>query len=318
MGDRQAYDQEWLSEVGMATDLASAVAAFILAVESTSGVPIAMLDRIDDPQRFWVRSAAILCEKTQAYFCDTDMRFMTANTEPLGQSHIIEYRAGDGSTKRVCAVIPPMKEVEPYSVSEAFGSYAYGGPDSLPDPEWTSQWLTLYHVAHCLDTALSAQEEARAVAFATMGMHLLDGDVTFTPGINRSPARKMAVLTGFDQAWWAAGTSERILLEHWKDESVQKLWSQHRCQATAVAADSIDVERLPRDSAIAAQDSCWRDHGYGPVDQPARVTDANLWIWMFGSGGVGAPPYPWEPMKPFASMEAGAAYVLQTANSLAR
>src|SRR5690606_6444863 len=159
----------------------------------------------DDTRMFWVRSAAILCQKTGENFCDADVRFMRSNTEPMGQSHIIEYRsARDGKTKRVCAIIPPIPNIDSSAVAEA-----YGNPSPLhqtPNSAEGYSWLMLYHASHCLDGEFNAAEENRATALATLGLAVLEGAPGFTAPAERSPARTMALMTGLSTAYWAAGT----------------------------------------------------------------------------------------------------------------
>lgn len=302
----------------MAVDLPIAVLAFIAALENVSGVPIAVLDRIDNTEQFWVRSAAILCQKTNDPFCDTDVRFMTSNTEPMGQSHIIEYKAGNGELKRVCAIIPPIPNIDPAFVAEAYGK-PHPGVSQVPASVEAASWLMLYHASHCLDSALSDAEEDRAVALASLSLTLLEGHPRFTAGVHRAPARMMAVMTGREAAYWAAGTGERILLDLWKDEAAEKLRSQAGCYVVVSKSSSIDIENIVLSRRIDQSDTC--TPGDEAATPQATLSDANLWLWMYGQGGapaLGAPPMPYSPMKTFASMETAASYVLSTANFLAR
>lgn len=307
----------------MPVNLPSAALAFITALESVSGVPIAILDRIDDTQMFWVRSAAILCQKTGENFCDEDMRFMTSNTEPLGQSHIIEYKSQkDGKLRRVCAIIPPITNIDPALVAEAYGN-PHPGLLQVPSSLEAYSWLMLYHASHCLDTELVPAEENRAAALATLGLAVLEGEPRFTAGIHRSPARMMAVMTGLAPAYWAAGTGERILLDLWKDEAADILRSQFGCYVVVSQSTSIDIEKVTRDRTLELSPTSCATPGTGGgyAQQQVRVTDSNLWLWMYGDpmgfAGLGAPPKPYEMAKPFPDMKTAASYVLQTANSLA-
>lgn len=303
----------------MAVDLPSAVFAFIAALESVSGVQIAVLDRIEKTELFWARSAAILCQKTGENFCSEDVRFMTANTEPLGQSHIIEYKVGQsGQPRRVCAVIPPIPNIDPASVAEAYGQ-PHPGLMQVPTSTEAAAWLMLYHVSHCLDTELSDAEESRAGALATLALTLLEGEPRFTAGVHRSPARMMAVMTGRASAYWAAGTGERILLDMWKNETATVLRDQYNCYAIVSQNASIDIESIRRDPRLPIENTCASGQD-GYVSTQVNVTDSNLWLWMYGQdgyGGIGAPPITYTPMKGFTSMEEGARYVLTTANQLA-
>jgi len=305
----------------MAINLPAAVLAFITSLEHLSGVPIAMLDRVDDPQAFWARSAAILCQKTGDDFCDDDMRFMTSNTEPMGQSQIIEYTVGDsGQPKRVCAIIPPIPNIDPSFVADAYGQ-PYPSLDDVPAAQEAAAWLTLYHAAHCLDQTLAANEEDRAVALASLGLTLLEGNPMFTPGYHRSPGRMMAVMTGRADAYWAAGTGERILLDLWKDEAAERLNTQFGCYAIVEQNKSIDIENIHRATYLGPEQTCQTPVTGHNVGSQVTVSDSNLWLWMYGQngqgGGIGAPPAVYEPMKPFKSMDDGVAYVLQVSNELA-
>lgn len=303
----------------MAINLPAAVLAFIAGLEHVSGVPIAVLDRIENTEQFWARSAAILCQKTGDDFCDDDMRFMTANTEPMGQSQIIEYRVGKGAVKRVCAIIPPIPNIDPSFVAEAYGR-PHPGLNDVPTSVEAASWLMLYHASHCLDQALSGDEESRATALASLGLTLLEGDTMFTRGIHRSPGRMMAVMTAQPAAYWAAGTGERILLDLWKNEAADKLASRYGCYSIVEQNKSIDIESIRRAGYLGPEQTCQAAVGGGRGSQ-VTVSDSNLWLWMYGQsgngGGIGAPPAPYTPMKTFKSMDAGASYVLATANALA-
>src|SRR3546814_12626184 len=69
----------------------------VLALEAVTGMPIAILERTgDDPKAFWARTTEILCDKTESYFCDQDVQFMTANTNPMGFARIIQYENAEG------------------------------------------------------------------------------------------------------------------------------------------------------------------------------------------------------------------------------
>jgi len=304
----------------MSVDLQAAVIAFITALEGASGIPIAILDRIDNTEMFWARSAAILCQKTGDDFCEEDVRFMTSNTEPMGQSHIIEYTVGNGQPKRVCALIPPITNIDPASVAEAYGQ-PFPGVSQAPKSIEAYAWLMLYHAAHCLDAELSAAEEARAAALATLGLTVLEGEPRFAAGVHRSPARMMAVMTGMAPAYWAAGTGERILLDLWKDETADILRSQFGCYVIVQQSTSIDIEKVVRARNLGIGQSCANSHpGTGYVNQQVTVSDSNLWLWMYGGQGfrgVGAPPKPYTAAKPFADMKAAASYVLTVSNQLA-
>jgi hypothetical protein len=294
----------------------AAVISFVAALESVSGVPIATLDRVDNTQEFWARSAAILCAKTGDNFCDDDMRFMTQNTEPSGFSQIIEYKVGStGQTKRVCALLPPIDNIDPGYVGEAFtGSFAREA--EYPSETSMSAWLYLYHAAHCLDTALNDREENRAVAFATLGLTILQGDPLFSSPTSAGQSRRIATMIKNDSAWWAAGTGERILFDQFKSETASILRKNYGCNAQVTTSTSIDTTRIARDSSLAPGQDCSQAAGTGGRN-PGVVSDANLWIWMYGTGGLGAPPIDYTPAKMFNSFDAAASYTLTTANKLA-
>lgn len=294
----------------------AAVIAFIASLEGVGGTPIAILDRIDNTQQFWVRSAAILCAKTGDNFCDDDLRFMTTNTEPTGFSRIIEYKtSADGPTKRVCAVLPPIDNVDPSYVAEAFtGGFTI--ESDYPSSTSMAAWLYLYHAAHCLDVAFTDGEESRAQAFATLALTILQGDPLFAYPEQSGQSRRIATMIKSDAAWWAAGTGERIMFEHFKAEAAQVLRSEYDCDAAALPAATIDTTGIARARELPAGSDCSADGDGGR--KRGTVSDANLWVWMYGNGGLGAPPLPYAPAKMFPDMDAAARYVLSTANSLAK
>lgn len=294
----------------------AAVIAFVASLESVSGVPIATLDRVDNTQEFWARSAAILCAKTGDNFCDDDMRFMTQNTEPSGFSQIIEYKVGPtGETKRVCALLPPVDNIDPSYVGEAFtGSFAR--ESDYPSETSMSAWLYLYHAAHCLDSAMNDREENRAISFATLGLTILQGDPLFTAPGQTGQSRRIATMIKNNSAWWAAGTGERILFDQFKTEAASILRKDYNCNAQVVASTSIDTTKIGRANRLQPGEDCAQAATTG-IRNPGVVSDANLWIWMYGSGGLGAPPVDYAPAKMFNSMKEAATYTLTTANKLA-
>lgn len=313
----------------MAIDLPTATLAFITALESVTGVQIAILERRDNPAEFWARSAAILCEKTGSNWCAEDMRFMTSNTEFMGMSHILEYNHDSKGTRRVCAVLPPMPDIDPTFVADAYGTERPSIYD-FPSSAETAAWLTMYHAAHCLDTALSDQEENRAVAFATLGLSLMGGDYKFLPGRVRSSARQIAVMTGRASAYWAAGTGERILMDLWKQETADVLRQNYSCYPTIQPSTTIDIERVRRDSQIPDGQNCSAQASGGGnggmrTNPQGNITDANLWLWLYGPQGggtsnpkLGVPPTEYPPFKSFRDFNTAASYVLETANKLAQ
>jgi len=293
--------------MSVTSHLMAAVFSLIAGLEGSRAMPIAILDRIEDTATFWARSAAILCQKTGDNFCTEHVRFMVANTEPMGMSRIIEYTT-NGQTKRVCAVLPPIDQVDPTNLAEAFGT-GYPTSDQLPSSEDTQAWLTLYHAAHCLDTDGTPFEEKRASAFASLGLAIIDGDPAFTANMRRSPPRQLAVISGQEAAYWAAGIGERLLLDIWKQEAADRLRSEYGCNVTVVTNTSIDIENIPRQTALDPLETC---------NPSGTVSDSNIWIWMYGAGGLGVPPKPWTPMKMFANARDAASYAIQAAEDLAR
>jgi hypothetical protein len=290
--------------------------AFVSKIEQTTGMKIAVLERKDTSEAFWARTAAILCDKTGDAWCDTDVMFMTSNTEPSGQSQIIQYRPKDTTTtKVVCALIPPMPDIDPSFVGEAFGTM-YQSADQYPGKDEMAAWLVLYHAAHCLDNTATVNAEARATAFATLGLGLMQGGPGFVPGLYRVASRRIAVMTNIDAAYWAAGTAERILLDYWKNDVAYILRNKYACSVTLVANTSIDIERIRRDSDLPTGQDCSAPVS-GAGTGRTTLTDANLWIWMYGEGGLGAPPSTYTQFAPIGGATAAAAkYILDTANEL--
>lgn len=311
----------------MAIDLPMVTLAFITALESVSGVPIAILERREDPAEFWARTAAILCAKTNENWCEEDVRFMTSNTEIMGMSRIIEYDFDGKGTRRVCAILPPIPNINASFIAEAYGS-PYPSIYEVPTAAEAASWLMLYHAAHCLDTALNDQEENRAVAFATLGLSLMGGDYKFLPGRVRSSARQLASMTGKASAYWAAGTGERILMDLWKDEAADRLRREHGCYVIVRQNSSIDIESIKRASSIRNGDDCAPETDDNGIRTTANgtVTDENLWLWLYGPQSnngnywarLGVPPKSYNAFKPFPDFQTAASYVLETANALSR
>jgi len=321
--------------MSLSSDLMVAVFTLISALEANTGQKIAILDRVEDPQMFWARSAAILCQKTGDSFCDKDMQFMKSNTEPSGMSQLIEYKGKNGQVKRVCAVLPPINKIDASYLADAMGTGRPKPQDVAPDAD-TQAWITLYHAAHCLDTNGSDFEEKRAAAFATLGLVIIDADPSFTAGMRRSPPRQLAVISGQESAYWAAGVGERLVMDLWKREAADRLRDDFSCDATVVPNTSIDMERTPKHSQLTPGQACEAGPQQDGTGQEAQayvpgkgvtfssatakgtVSDENLWVWMYGTGGLGVPPKPWRPWKMFGSAEEAADYALKTAESLAK
>lgn len=311
-----------ISASAYAGPLTKKALSFVSTVEETTGLKIAILDRIEDPLAFWVRTAAILCQKTGDNFCEDNVRFMTANTEPSGQTQILQYTTKKGGpVKQVCALLPPVSNIDPSFVGEAFGTM-FQNPNDYPSNDAMAAWLVLYHAAHCLDTIETRDPEARATAFATLALGLIEGGPGFTPGIQRVSARRIAVITKIDAAYWAAGTAERILLDYWKNEIAYILRSRYQCNVSVPTSTSIDIERIRRDSKLEKGADCSSTGGGvsngGGSAANTTLTDANMWIWMYGKGGIGAPPSPYTAFAPLGNASAAARYILATSEKLAK
>lgn len=291
--------------------------AFVSSLEAATGMKIAILERMENTEEFWARSAAILCEKTGDDWCSNDVMFMTSNTEPSGQSQILQYVPnGTSTTKVVCALIPPMADIDPSFVGEAFGT-AYNAPEQYPTRDAMAAWLVLYHAAHCLDTTATVNAEDRAAAFATLGLGLMQGDPGFVPGRHRVASRRISVMTRFDAAYWAAGTAERILLDHWKNQVAYILRNNYGCSVTITPNTSIDVENIRRESNLPQGLDCSSPSENGSGGGRTTLTDSNLWIWMYGDGGLGAPPAAYGQFAAVGGAnQTTAKYVLDTANGL--
>lgn len=297
--------------------------AFIPYIEKSSSQKIAVLDRIEDTQLFWARTAVILCDKTKDPWCAQNVQFMTANTEPSGFSQIIQYSINGGPTKQVCAVLPPVETIDPSYVAEAYGTL-FSNVRDYPNYDEMGAWLILYHAAHCLDNTATPNPEARAVAFATLALSLLQGSPVFVPGVNRDAATRIAVLTKMDAAYWAAGTGQRILMDFWKNMVAYKLRTTYGCNVSIVQNTSINVEAIRRDRRLPQGGDCsssasGQGNGMGSGGGAnTTLTDANLWIWLYGNGGLGAPPAPYSPFEPLGSVQAASDYILATANTLGK
>jgi hypothetical protein len=293
-------------------DLANAVLALITTMQNVSGMPIAILERQDTIEQFWARSAAILCTKTGDTWCSSDVYFMSDDTTLTGWSKVIKYKNKDGVQKQVCAILPPITELTPSYLADAFGT-SYLGPTNYPAGTITADWTMLYNAAHCLDQNFDAQEEKRAKAFATLGLAMLDGNPVFTAGAQQSSWRQLAKISNDQGAYWAAGTGERILFDLWKNQTATILGQNYGCNASVVANTSIDTENIPRDQALTAGQDCSAGNG-----SQGTVTDSNLWVWMYGTGGIGAPPITYAPMQVWnGDFTAGFNYIWTTATNLA-
>ena len=299
----------------MAFSIKAAAIAFIMALEQISGTPIAILERKDDPQDFWARSAAILCDKTGDSFCDTDMRFMTQNTDPMGYSQVIEYKPAKGEpTKRVCAILPPTDTIDPTFVAEAFtGKVAR--EEEYPSNASVQAWLYLYWASQCLNTKMDSGEEKRAIAFASLGLTILQGDPLFTADKGKGQSRTIATMIKRDAAYWGVGTGERLLFDQFKAEVAKKL-NARGCNAVVAGSNEIDTPKIPRDESLKAGEDC------ATIDQTTqmssgRVTDSNVWLWMYREN-LGHPPYEYKPAKMFNSLNEAAKYTWDASVQIAK
>lgn len=288
----------------------------IAGIEGIGKVPIAILERTgDDTEAFWMRSAEILCAKTGDNFCDTDMMVMRDNTNPLGFARVITYRGAQGQTKRVCAVLPPADDVSPALTATGVSAGNTYSWEDLPSSQAAWVWLMLQNAAHCLDGEDAAADDKRADAFATLGTTLIFGDPGFAAPGNKSPSRVFGYYRNGEANRWAANLGERILLDTWKAEAVAVAQARTGCTLSADGSGRLDVDQIPRDPQIAATDVCV-PAGQG-TPKPGRITDSNLWAWMYQSP-IGAPPQPWAPLKTFPSVQAAATYVWQQAGTLSQ
>ncbi len=292
-------------------DLANAVLALIATMQNVSGMPIAILERQDTIEQFWARSAAILCTKTGDTWCSSDVYFMNDTTTLTGWSKVIKYTNKSGVQKQVCAILPPIRELDPSYLANAFGT-SYLGPANYPAGTVTADWTLLYNAAHCLDKNFDAQEEKRAKAFATLAVAMLDGNPVFTAGAQQSSWRQLAKIANDQAAYWAAGTGERILFDLWKNQAASVLAQNYRCNASVVANSSIDTENIRRDQTLTSGQDC--SAASGSIGQ---VTDSNLWVWMYANGGIGAPPITYTPMEVWGGdYTTGFNYIWSTAANL--
>jgi hypothetical protein len=156
----------------------------------------------------------------------------------------------------------------------------------------------------------------------------MGGDYKFLPGRVRSSSRQIASMTGKASAYWAAGTGERILMDLWKEETSDRLRREYGCYPIIKQNSSIDIERIQRDARIPDGQNCSMGaggNGGGRTNPQGSITDANLWLWLYGpqNGGdsspkLGVPPKDYTAFKTFSNFNTAASYVLDTANKLAQ
>jgi hypothetical protein len=294
-----------------------AALGLVSGLETIGNVPIAVLERTgDDTEAFWNRSAQILCAKTGDSLCSLPMTMMRDNTNPLGLARIIRYVGSNGERRRVCAVVPPAEDVSPMlTATGVSGGNTYSWED-LPSSPAARVWLMLQNAAHCLDADGGAGEDKRADAFASLGTTLIFGDPSFTAPGNKSPARVFGYYRNADANRWAVNLGERILLDTWKSEAAGVVQARTGCALVADASSRLDVDQIPRDRQVAPEDVCV-PAGQSGGPRSGRMTDANLWIWMYQTS-LGAPPQPWTPLKTFGSTQAAASYVWDQAGKLSQ
>ncbi len=289
----------------------------VSGLEMLGNVPIAILERTgDDTEAFWKRSGEILCKKTGDNLCGTDMMMMRDNTNPLGFMRMIKYLGPNGDRKRVCAVLPPADQVSPMLTATGVSAGNTYSWDDLPSSEAAWVWLMLQNAAHCLDTDGGAADDKRADAFASLGSTLIFGDPAFTAPGNKSPARVFGYYRNTDANRWAVNIGERVLLDTWKSEAIAIAQSRTGCVLTSDGSTRLDVDQIPRDQQIAADDVCI-PAGQAGGPKAGRMTDGNLWIWMYQTP-LGRPPQQWTPMKTFGSMQAAASYIWDQAGKLSQ
>lgn len=335
--------------------LVSAAFSAVLALETLNGLPIAILERTgDDPSVFWMRTAEILCEKVGDGICVEDLTFLTANNNPLGYSLVLDYTTEEGEEKSVCALLPPIQGLSPSVMATGLTAGGFVYHTHLPESYEAESWLILMHAANCFieDDRPTKHEEKRSDAFASLTLTLLQGDTSFTTGNDVSQSRYFSYMRNQSSSKWAVSVGERILFDLWKQEARGVLASQYRCNVSVAASSTLDTEAIPRARELGDGRCDQMEGAIGYPSNRGKVTDGNLHLWMFGEQqgnlsfynvrrfggigtgspyvggqtreqptpfpGIGAPPLPWTPMKPFASMLEGVEYAWSTSEEIAR
>lgn len=309
------------ADPGYSAPLSRTSVDVVEALESRLGVPVVLLERTGaDVERFWLSAMRELCDTTGDNWCEGEVMFLDDTTNALGWSRLIDYEGDDGAGKRVCLVLPPEPGLSPgYGATGISGGGTYMSGE-LPTSDHVVAWLLMQHVGNCAPT-LAPQAPARADAFASLMLTLMEGHSGFVSGRDVTPVRKIARWRRAGPNGWAVSLGERILLEHWKPMAAAHL-TQRGCRVTPVPSTDIATHALRRDGALRPSDSCRDASGDTIRDRVGRVTDANLWLWADGRGtdgfSVPMPPAPYAPFQSFPSVEAAVAYGWDAAIDLSR
>lgn len=301
----------------LTTAITAAILNLIAGLEGVTQIPIVVADRTgDDPSVFWHQTALKLCQKTGENWCDSDLTEITDTTAALGWSRLITYVGRtSGQTKKVCLILPPPVDVSPYMAATGLSSGNYVDLSNLPTSADTYTWLTLQAAANCVAEADTAFGDRRADAFATLATTLIDGDPVATQPNGIGPARLFQNFRNHDAIRWANNMAERYEFDMWKNQVALASPTVIGCQMTVQPNTNLATDTIPRDPGVLPSDGC-TNYG-GGATQTARVTDANLYIWMYQSPMSALPP-PWQPYQGFSDYAAAAKWTWDTANDLAR
>lgn len=281
---------------------------FVNAVSAQTGLPVVLLNRIDDIQEFWADAAQRICATTGDSFCSTDVQFMTDNTEITGMSRLITYTS-NGETKKVCAVLPPIDDIDQNIVAESLGGTIMASAADKADSTSTWVWLTLYHVASCFYSDDTTLDLKRYASFATLGTAILEGEPDFTKPDTRSDFRKLAVASNSLAAYWAGGYGERLLFNLWETETAASLRNTYGCSVNVNSGSTLDTENITRDTTLGSTVDC-------SSGSTVEVNDNNLWLWMYNAG-IGAPPVSYNSNLLFSDLNEAVKYTFNTAWDLA-
>jgi len=295
----------------MASTLITAALKLIIGLEQVSGMPIAVLERTgDDPASFWARTAQILCDKTEENWCEEDVQFMTANTNPLGFSRVITYVGKGGVEKKVCAILPALETVSSSFAATGISGGAVFTAEQLPESDYMQAWILLNNAARCLDQSGGAEDQQRADAFPSIGLMIMSGDTAFASPYTIGPSRYFQRYRNANVNRWATNVGERVLFDHFKTEAASEISQISGCSGQAIGSTRMDTDRIPRDSQLQQSDYCHQ----GQTGSPARVTDSNLHLWM---SYVGAPPNAYEAFEIFnGSQREAASYIWSAAGQI--
>jgi hypothetical protein len=295
------------------------VRLLVPAIQAQAGVPIAVLDRYDNaPDEFWYQAMKKFCEVTGDNWCDDELTIIQDTTNQLGWTRKFQYKGDDGSTKEVCAVLPPRPGITAgYVASALYGSAL--SSSKIPSNESSETWLFLMHLATCGSTG-AANDEKQADAFATTALALIEGDPGFVAGTSISDARFFAAYRNTTSNRWAVNVAERILLDLWKNEAAAELRAQS-CRVSVTASTDLNTDYIDRQGSLPDDGDCTSEPSRGSFVASGNVTDSNLWLWTSGRPGsssprTGLPPQAYTPFKSFADYSAAVTYMWKTSVSL--